>query len=48
MLDDRSCPRTHYDTLYEQIQTLSRQDFDERCAARDRVFRDRGVTFALG
>ena len=46
MLDTAGRPRHHYATLYEQIQTLSRHDFDERCTARDRVFRDRGITFA--
>jgi uncharacterized circularly permuted ATP-grasp superfamily protein len=46
MLDSGGRPRHHYATLYEQIQTLSRHDFDERCSARDRVFRDRGITFA--
>ena len=39
-------PRPHYQTLFEQVQTSSRSDFDERCESRDRVFRDRGGTFA--
>ena len=47
MLETSHQPRTHYRTLFEQIQTLSRSDFDERCGMRDRVFSDRGVTFAF-
>ena len=29
------------------MQTLSRRDFEERCDARDRAFRDAGITFQL-
>jgi uncharacterized circularly permuted ATP-grasp superfamily protein len=47
MFDAGGTPRQHYTTLYEQIQTLSRSDFDERCASRDRAFRDQGITFAF-
>ena len=47
MLESRDQPRAHYRMLFEQIQTLSRVDFDERCGMRDRVFSDRGVTFAF-
>jgi len=47
MLEARDRPRAHYRTLFEQIQTLSRSDFEERCGMRDRVFSDRGVTFAF-
>jgi uncharacterized circularly permuted ATP-grasp superfamily protein len=46
MFDAAGRPREHCATLYEQVQTSSRVDFDERCATRDRVFRDRGITFA--
>jgi uncharacterized circularly permuted ATP-grasp superfamily protein len=46
MLQSSGRPHRHYATLYEHIQTLSRADFDERCVARDRLFRDRGITFA--
>ena len=46
MFDAEGGPRPHYRTLYEQVQTSSRTDFDERCTTRDRVFRDRGITFA--
>ena len=47
MLESSDQPRAHYRTLFEQIQTLSRVDLDERCGMRDRVFADRGVTFAF-
>ena len=40
MLETSHQPRAHYRTLFEQIQTLSRADFDERCSMRDRVFSD--------
>lgn len=33
--------------LYDTLRSLSPAEFDERCAERDRSFRDRGVTFAL-
>src|SRR6266700_1251850 len=46
MFDAAGDTRLDYQTLYEHVQTLSRQDFDERCATRDRVFRDQGITFA--
>jgi uncharacterized circularly permuted ATP-grasp superfamily protein len=46
MFDAAGDTRLDYRTLYEHVQTLSKQDFDERCATRDRVFRDQGITFA--
>src|SRR5437870_2633857 len=46
MFDSDGDTRLDYRTLYEHVQTLSKQDFDERCATRDRVFRDQGITFA--
>ena len=39
--------REHYRALQAALQTLSRPDFDERCTARDRAFRDQGITFQL-
>ena len=33
--------------LYDALSTLSPSQFEGRCAARDRAFRDRGVTFSL-
>ena len=29
------------------LGTLSREDFEARCAARDQAFRDQGITFSL-
>ncbi len=46
MFDAAGDTRLDYRALYEHVQTLSKQDFDERCATRDRVFRDQGITFA--
>ncbi|MEX2660172.1 MAG: circularly permuted type 2 ATP-grasp protein [Acidimicrobiales bacterium] len=40
-------PRTPYILLYEQLRALTESDFDDRCEARDRSFRDRGITFSL-
>ena len=49
MFDANGDTRLDYRSLYEHVQTLSKQDFDERCATRDRVFRDQGITYrALG
>jgi len=41
-------PRSHYRSLHRVLGTLSRDDFEARCAARDRAFRDQGITFSLG
>ena len=40
-------PRPPYVPLHDQLKALSQSDFDDRCAARDRSFRDRGITFSL-
>ncbi|MEO7837025.1 MAG: circularly permuted type 2 ATP-grasp protein [Acidimicrobiales bacterium] len=34
-------------SLLESLQALSDDDFERRCAARDRAFRDQGITFSL-
>jgi uncharacterized circularly permuted ATP-grasp superfamily protein len=34
-------------SLYDALSTLSRRQFESRCAIRDRAFRDRGITFSL-
>lgn len=47
MFTDRSQPREHYQSLNGVLQTLSRRDFEDRCDARDRAFRDAGITFQL-
>ena len=40
-------PRPHYRALYDDLCTLTDADFRERCVARDRSFRDQGITFSL-
>jgi uncharacterized circularly permuted ATP-grasp superfamily protein len=40
-------PHAHCVALHEALQTLSREDFAAREAARDRAFREQGITFAL-
>jgi uncharacterized circularly permuted ATP-grasp superfamily protein len=39
-------PRSHYAALHQVLGTLSRDDFEARCAARDRAFHDQGITFS--
>ena len=40
-------PREHYGALYETLRTLTHGEFSDRCATRDRSFRDQGITFSL-
>ena len=40
-------PRSHYVPLHDVLGTLSTEDFRARCVARDRSFRDQGITFSL-
>jgi len=40
-------PRPHYASIHEVLGTLTDDDFLERCIARDRSFRDQGITFSL-
>lgn len=40
-------PRPHYIPLHDVLGTLSREEFQARCRARDRSFRDQGITFSL-
>ncbi|MDP8976363.1 MAG: circularly permuted type 2 ATP-grasp protein [Actinomycetota bacterium] len=47
MFDEAGQPRSPYATLHQALQTLSEDDFESRCAARDRAFRDQGITFSL-
>jgi uncharacterized circularly permuted ATP-grasp superfamily protein len=47
MFSASGCAREPYTALHTALQTLSRPDFDERCTARDRAFRDQGITFQL-
>jgi uncharacterized circularly permuted ATP-grasp superfamily protein len=39
-------PRDHCSDLHEALTVLSRDDFEARCTARDRSFREQGITFA--
>jgi uncharacterized circularly permuted ATP-grasp superfamily protein len=47
MFEGEATPRSHYRALHEVLGTLSRGDFAARCEARDRTFRDQGITFQL-
>jgi uncharacterized circularly permuted ATP-grasp superfamily protein len=40
-------PRRHYLPLYDVLGTLSTEEYRARCIARDRSFRDQGITFSL-
>ena len=43
----RDRPRLHYAALHGVLGTLSHEEFELRCVARDRAFRDQGITFSL-
>src|SRR2546423_210360 len=47
MLDSSGVPRAPYLTLHDTLASLSVDDFDRRCAVRDRALRDQGITFSL-
>jgi uncharacterized circularly permuted ATP-grasp superfamily protein len=47
MFARRAEPRPPYLALYQVLQALSSEDLDERSVARDRSFRDQGITFSL-
>ena len=47
MFSDEGIPRAAAKTLHEALQALTPAEFEARCAARDRGFRDRGITFQL-
>ena len=40
-------PRRGAGELHDALQALSQEDFANRCAARERRFRDQGITFSL-
>ncbi|MGO9660977.1 MAG: circularly permuted type 2 ATP-grasp protein [Acidimicrobiales bacterium] len=44
---DALSPRRHYLALYDVLGTLSAEEYRARCIARDRSFRDQGITFSL-
>src|SRR5215207_1631855 len=39
--------RPHYAAIHDVLGTLTDSDHRERCVARDRSFRDQGITFSL-
>lgn len=47
MFGRESDPRDPYSALFETLRGLSNEEFAERCATRDRSFRDQGITFSL-
>jgi uncharacterized circularly permuted ATP-grasp superfamily protein len=47
MFDSPGVVRAAAQTLYDALQALPPDDFESRCVARDRSFRDRGITFQL-
>jgi uncharacterized circularly permuted ATP-grasp superfamily protein len=46
MVDHRGAIRPHYDAVQQVLEGLSVDGFRERCRARDRSFRDQGITFS--
>ncbi|MGQ0520226.1 MAG: circularly permuted type 2 ATP-grasp protein [Actinomycetota bacterium] len=46
MLDGEGMPRPSYAALHQALQSLSADEFADRCVARDRSFRDQGITFS--
>ena len=47
MFETAGVPRPAARTLRDSLQALAIDEFESRCAARDRSFRDRGITFQL-
>jgi uncharacterized circularly permuted ATP-grasp superfamily protein len=47
MFGRSDAPREPYAALYARLRVLSKDEFAERCATRDRSFRDQGITFSL-
>ncbi len=47
LFESATRPREAARVLYETLRALTASDLDERCAERDRSFRDRGITFSL-
>ncbi|HUS62604.1 MAG TPA: circularly permuted type 2 ATP-grasp protein [Acidimicrobiales bacterium] len=39
--------RPHYGPIFDVLSTLTDRDYTDRCKARDRSFRDQGITFSL-
>ena len=47
MFEARGVTRPHYGAVHDALSTLTVGDYRERCIARDRSFRDQGITFSL-
>jgi uncharacterized circularly permuted ATP-grasp superfamily protein len=47
MFEAPGVPRQACEALFESLQSLSEHDLEERCGARDRAFRDQGITFSF-
>lgn len=47
MFEERGVTRPHYGVVHAALGALTAEDFRERCIARDRSFRDQGITFSL-
>ncbi|MGC8514169.1 MAG: circularly permuted type 2 ATP-grasp protein, partial [Acidimicrobiales bacterium] len=47
MFEDRGSPRPGARALCDILQSLSGAELESRASARDRMFRDRGITFQL-
>ncbi|MDQ1397834.1 MAG: hypothetical protein QOG64_3093, partial [Acidimicrobiaceae bacterium] len=47
MFEEPGIPRHHYGALHDTLSTLTEGDYRDRCIARDRSFRDQGITFSL-
>src|SRR5262245_66495039 len=46
LIASNGLPHPHMRALYDALQTFSGDDLAHRAAARDRSFRDQGVTFS--
>ena len=47
MFEAPGMARPHYAAIHDVLGTLTDEDHAERCVARDRSFRDQGITFSL-
>ena len=47
MFEAPGLARPHYAAIHDVLGTLTDEDHAERCVARDRSFRDQGITFSL-
>ncbi len=47
LFESPGVPRPVCASLHETLQSLAEDDFERRCEARDRAFRDQGITFSF-